>query len=83
MKIEMLRSAPGSADGIRHIFYEKGKQYDMQTEREVALAKTFIKLGYAAIEGKMLSPEYENKAVVKETLITEIKAKRGRPRKVA
>lgn len=82
MKIEMLRSAPGSADGIRHIFYEKGKQYDMQTEKEISLAKTFIKAGYA-IEGKMLSPVYENKAVVKESLTTEIKSKRGRPKKVA
>mgnify|MGYP003526092796 FL=1 len=77
MKIEMLRSAPGSADGIRHIFYMKGKLYDMQTEKEILLARTFINIGYA-IEGKMVSPTYENKAVVKETLTTETDIKSGR-----
>jgi hypothetical protein len=78
MIIEMQKSTPGSADGIRHMLYEKGKRYEMQNEKELSLAKAFIKAGFAVnTEGKMLTPVCENKEAA-----AEIKRGRGRPRKV-
>jgi hypothetical protein len=48
MKIRMLRSAPGSVDGIRVGMYEVGQEYDLSTSPgAVDLAQSFVGAGLA------------------------------------
>jgi hypothetical protein len=48
MKIRMLRSAPGSVDGIRVGMYEVDQEYDLSTSAgAVDLAQSFVGAGLA------------------------------------
>lgn len=59
MKIKILKTVPGSVDGIKIITYEEGVEYDLPKE----LADAFILKGYAEnlevgpMEQKVIEPE--------------------------
>ena len=62
MKIRMLRSVPGSEDGILSMLYQVGKEYDVGDKLGNSFLKGEDKEPFAVlVEQKMKSPVTENK----------------------
>lgn len=70
MKITMLKTAPGSVDGIRVATYEAGAEYDLTaTDGERDLAAAFVAAGLAEKAApaplNKAAPAPQNKAAAK------------------
>lgn len=84
MKIRMKKTVPGSPDGISHVIYEAGKEYDINVD----LAEVFIVEKFAEkiieeskenkIEEKEIKANYENKEA---DIIESIKTVKGKKNK--
>lgn len=61
MKIKMLKTIPGSPDGIKVNLYKKDEVYDNVPD---SLAKVFIQEKYAEHASIMTKPTVESKAQV-------------------